>query len=59
MDAAEVWKKLQVIPGHGALERARVAIDSGELTKDDLVFIVATAAMFPLALADMARGSKW
>lgn len=59
MDAAAVWHKLQAIPGPGALERAREAIDSGEITKDDLVFIVATAAMFPLALADMARGNKW
>lgn len=56
MEAVEVWKKLQSVPGPEALQRARELIDSGELSKEDLAFIVATAAMFPLALARQVRG---
>jgi len=47
-----LWDKLSAIPGPGALDRTQKMIEGGEFTKDELTLAVATAAMFPVAIAE-------
>ena len=50
--ANKLWDKLSTIPGPGALDRTQKMIENGEFTKDELTLAVATAAMFPVAIAE-------
>lgn len=50
--ANKLWDKLSTIPGPGALDRTQKMIENGEFTQDELTLAVATAAMFPVAIAE-------
>lgn len=52
-----IWNKLRKVPGPNAVQTALNMILNGEFTAEELAFIVATTAMYPLALAEArARG---
>lgn len=50
--AMAIWNKLRKIPGPNAVQTALAMILAGEFSADELAFIVATTAMYPLALAE-------
>lgn len=55
--AMAIWNKLRKVPGPNAVQTALNMILNGEFAADELAFIVATTAMYPLALAEArARG---
>jgi hypothetical protein len=54
----DIWNKLRKIPGPNAIQTALTMILAGEFTTDELAFIVATTAMYPLALAEARSRSK-
>lgn len=56
--AMDIWNKLRKIPGPNAIHTALTMILAGEFTTDELAFIVATTAMYPLALAEARSRSK-
>lgn len=56
--AMDIWNKLRKIPGPNAVQTALTMILAGEFTNDELAFIVATTAMYPLALAEARSRSK-
>lgn len=56
--AMAIWNKLRKIPGPNAVQTALTMILAGEFTADELAFIVATTAMYPLALAEARSHGK-
>lgn len=56
--AMAIWNKLRKIPGPNAVQTALTMILAGEFTADELAFIVATTAMYPLALAEARSRGK-
>lgn len=56
--AMDIWNKLRKIPGPDAVQTALTMITAGEFTNDELAFIVATTAMYPLALAEARSRGK-
>lgn len=58
MDANAIWAKLSRCVGPDAVGAAQRMILAGEFTGDELAFIVAMAAMYPVALAQAKFGAK-
>lgn len=56
--AMAIWDKLRKVPGPNAVQTALTMILNGEFSNDELAFIVATTAMYPLALAEARSRSK-
>ena len=56
--AMAIWDKLRKVPGPNAVKTALAMILNGEFSNDELAFIVATTAMYPLALAEARSRSK-
>ena len=56
--AMAIWDKLRKVPGHNAVKTALTMILNGEFSNDELAFIVATTAMYPLALAEARSHGK-
>lgn len=56
--AMVIWNKLRKVPGHNAVKTALAMILNGEFSNDELAFIVATTAMYPLALAEARSRGK-
>ena len=56
--AMAIWNKLRRVPGPNAVQTALNMILAGEFTADELAFIVATTAMYPLALAEARSHGK-
>ena len=53
-----IWDKLRKVPGPNAVQTALTMILDGEFSNDELAFIVATTAMYPLALAEARSRGK-
>ena len=56
--AMAIWDKLRKVPGPNAVKTALAMILNGEFSNDELAFIVATTAMYPLALAEARSRGK-
>lgn len=56
--AMAIWNKLRKVPGPNAVQTALTMILNGEFSADELAFIVATTAMYPLALAEARSHDK-
>ena len=56
--AMAIWDKLRKVPGPNAVKTALAMILNGEFSNDELAFIVATTAMYPLALAEARSHGK-
>lgn len=56
--AMVIWNKLRKVPGPNAVKTALTMILNGEFSNDELAFIVATTAMYPLALAEARSRGK-
>lgn len=56
--AMAIWNKLRKVPGPNAVQTALTMILNGEFSADELAFIVATTAMYPLALAEARSQGK-
>lgn len=56
--AMVIWNKLRKVPGPNAVKTALAMILNGEFSNDELAFIVATTAMYPLALAEARSRGK-
>lgn len=56
--AMAIWNKLRKVPGPNAVQTALDMILNGEFSADELAFILATTAMYPLALAEARSHDK-